>query len=241
MFIHAAIIHKELIIEKLFFSEVSMILLCKHIDWLPARVTSIAVRKSSNIWPTTITVCARRHAASNWLSNKIRCDVVIPVQYAKNQLPSLAILLHRPISNSVLVPETIVFIGQALALLLERLNVSILLSNLLLETSNFANSASLSQLGIRLAVLRSFASELLNFGFQAQRVKNHDIGPVEDEGEEECEAAKVHIALGIKLSSLDFHALTSSNGTVCEISISGQCNAIRSSFSYPAIPPAFFA
>jgi hypothetical protein len=35
---------------------------------------------------------------------------------------------------------------------------------------------------------------------------NHNVGAVEDQGEEKCETAKVHIALRVELSGLNFHA-----------------------------------
>ena len=105
-----------------------------------------------------------------------------------------------------LVAQISIFTTETLTLLLERLDVPILLRQLVLQLANLSGTTCLSKL------VRIFARSLgvtfvaLDFLFEAESVKDHDIGAVEDEGEEEGEAAKIHVALGIELAGLHFHA-----------------------------------
>lgn len=105
-------------------------------------------------------------------------------------------------------------------LLLESLDVLILLGKLLLETGDFTNITSLSELLGLLGVLVG-ALVLLDALLQAKDLEDHNVGSVEDEREEECEAAEVHITLGVKLPGLHLHALVPHNlstGGVEEVS-----------------------
>ena len=42
--------------------------------------------------------------------------------------------------------------------------------------------------------------------FETEGLKDEDVGAVEDQGQEEGEAAEVHVALGVEFAGLDFHA-----------------------------------
>lgn len=87
---------------------------------------------------------------------------------------------------------------QLLALLLERLEVLLLGGELLLEGSHLIRG-----LDGQVLVAVVGANALL----KADDVLDHHIGAVEDQREEEGEAAEVHVALGIKLAGLYFGAL----------------------------------
>ena len=123
----------------------------------------------------------------------------------KNPLP---ILLGRGIRVllAVLITQISIFAAEALTLLLERLNISILLRQLVLQLSNLSSTTCLSKLVGVLAGSLGVTFITLDFLFQTERVQDHHIGAIEDEGEEEGEAAKVHVALGVEFAGLHFHA-----------------------------------
>lgn len=114
-----------------------------------------------------------------------------------------------------LVAELVVALVEALALLLEGLEVEVLLGQLLLERSN---------------LVRALAGEVLvavvgaDLVLEADDVLNHDIGAVEDQGQEQGEAAEVHVALGVELAGLDFGALMAEDDAVL-VSVSFACHA----------------
>lgn len=104
----------------------------------------------------------------------------------------------------VLVAEVVVALVQLLALLLEGLEIQVLLGELLLEGGDLIRG-----LDGRVLVAVVGADALL----EADNVLDHDIGAVENQGEEEGEAAEVHVALGVKLAGLDFGALVAEDDT----------------------------
>lgn len=128
---------------------------------------------------------------------------------------NLSVLLRGGVGRRDLVSETVVFGGETLALLLKSFDVTVLGSELLLEAGNLANvtgvveTASALALGNRRVALHG--SVLL---LEAKDIKDHGVGAVEDEREEEGEAAKVHVALGVELAGLDFHAFAAGDGAV---------------------------
>ncbi len=107
---------------------------------------------------------------------------------------------------AVLVPQIIIFAAEALTLLLERLNVSVLLRQLVLQLSNLSSAACLSKFVRLLARSLGVTFVALDFLFETEGVEDHHVGAVEDEREEEGEAAKVHVALGVEFAGLHFHA-----------------------------------
>ena len=120
----------------------------------------------------------------------------------------LSVLLGRRIRIllAVLISQISIFTLEALTLLLERLNVPILLCQLVLQLANFSGTTCLSKLVRILARSLRVTLVALDLLFETESVEDHDIGAVEDEGEEEGEAAEIHVALGVELAGLHFHA-----------------------------------
>lgn len=112
------------------------------------------------------------------------------------------------LSSSVLVAELAVGLVELLGLLLEVLEILVLLLELLLESSKLAGLAGDSQFLALLGVLGG-ALVGLKLVLQAHDFKDHDVGAVENQGKEQCEAAEVHVALRVKLAGLDFESLGS--------------------------------
>lgn len=117
-----------------------------------------------------------------------------------------------------LIAQATILITQALTLLLQNLNILIALAELLLQRGDFAQLTRLAELLVRLIVGGLLAAQGLDFGFQTQRVEDERVGAVQDEGEEEGEAAEVHVALGVELAGLDFHAFGAGDGAVDNVS-----------------------
>lgn len=119
---------------------------------------------------------------------------------------SLLVFLGSRIRLADAVAHVAILALETLGLLLEGVEVSILLSELVLQFSDFAGPARLGQaLGLFAAGL-GVAFVALDFLLEAEGVRDHDVGAVQDEGEEEREAAEVHVALGVEFAGLDFHA-----------------------------------
>lgn len=124
---------------------------------------------------------------------------------------NLSVLLGSAVRvASNLVTKTVVLGRETLSLLLESLNVTVLGSKLLLQAADLANALGLVELG----VLRSVgALQLSVLKLETEDVKDHTVGAVEDQREEEGEATEVHVALGVELASLDLHAFDTANGS----------------------------
>lgn len=120
---------------------------------------------------------------------------------------SLFVLLGSVVGRADLVSETVVLVGETLSLLLECLNVLVLLLELRLQLRNLAKIAGLAELVRGLVARGGVTLESLVLLLKTQDVKDHDVGAVENERQEEGEAAKVHVALRVELASLYFHAL----------------------------------
>lgn len=117
-------------------------------------------------------------------------------------LLTLTILL----GDGVLFAKFIVALVELRALLLESLKVQILELKLLLESGNL-----LAILDILVAVALVVADLIL----KVQHLDDHDVGAVQDKGEEEGETAQIHVALRVELASLNFEALVAHDaGTV---------------------------
>lgn len=112
-----------------------------------------------------------------------------------------------------LVTETVVLGREALGLLLEGLNVTVLSSKLLLQTADLADALGLVELGVLGSV---GALQLSVLKLETEDVKDHAVGTVEDQREEEGEATEVHVALRVELASLDLHAFDTANGSSTE-------------------------
>jgi len=117
-------------------------------------------------------------------------------------LAALAVLL----GGLVLVTELVVALVELLALLLQGLEVLVLLGELLLEGSKLTRLSGdgelLTLLGVLVGTLVGLDAVL-----KTHDLHDHDVGAVQDEGEEEGETAEVHVALGVELASLDFETL----------------------------------
>lgn len=115
------------------------------------------------------------------------------------------------LGSLVLVAELIVALVQLLALLLEVLQVLVLLGQLLAEASNLTGLARGAELlALLLAAAVAFVgSEAI---FEAHDVEDQEEGSVEDEGQEQCEAAEVHVALRVEFADLDFEAFVAHDG-----------------------------
>ena len=103
---------------------------------------------------------------------------------------------------------------ETLALLLEVLDVAVALPDSLLELGHLTEFASGAETRLALLALGVAASETLVLLLKAQDFEDHGVGAVEDQGEEEGEAAEVHVALGVELAGLDLHTLGTGDGTV---------------------------
>lgn len=123
----------------------------------------------------------------------------------------LSVLLGDAVGGARdLVTKTVVLGGETLSLLLESLNVTVLGSELLLQTANLANAAGL----VELSVLGSIGTlQLSVLKLETENIEDHTVGAVEDQREEEGEAAEVHVALRVELASLDLHAFDTANGS----------------------------
>lgn len=110
------------------------------------------------------------------------------------------------------VAQAVVFAGKSLTLLLQGLNVKVFGLNLLPKACNLSDITSLSEAGRVLAARLFVALKVLDAVLKAKDLKDHGIGTVEDERQEESEAAKVHVSLRVELASLDFHAICAKSG-----------------------------
>jgi len=127
---------------------------------------------------------------------------------------TLPVLLGDAVLGADLVTEPVVLVAKTLALLLERLKLAVLLPQSLLELGNLTELTSIAETGLALLALRVAGSKTLVLLLKTQDFEDHGVGAVEDEGEEESEAAKVHVALGVELAGLDLHAFAAGNGAV---------------------------
>lgn len=117
---------------------------------------------------------------------------------------------------------------QTLALLLEGLEVQVLLGELLLESNDLVRRLDG---GVLVAV------EGANALLEADNVLDHHIGAVEDQREEQGEAAEVHVALGVKLAGLDLGALVAEDDAVGrnQVSFGGGLLGLRATYVPPPL------
>lgn len=111
----------------------------------------------------------------------------------------IGVLLRKLIAQVVVLP------AQPLALLLHSLQLPVLLRQLILQAGNFTESTSLGKLVGFLALCLWIVLVALDSFLETESVQYHDIGAVQDEGEEQGKAAEVHVALGVEFAGLDFH------------------------------------
>lgn len=105
-----------------------------------------------------------------------------------------------------MVAHVVVLPAQAFTLLLHCLQLTILLGQPILQLANLTRLAGLRELLRFLTLGLWVALVALDLVFEPERVEDHDVGAVEDEGEEEGEAAEVHVALRVEFAGLDLHA-----------------------------------
>lgn len=117
------------------------------------------------------------------------------------------------LGSSVLLGQVVILLLEALRLLLEGGNIAVLGLKLAAQSSDLTSLTGLSELGALLGVAVG-TLVLLDLLLQTEDVEDHDVGAVEDEGEEQGEAAKVHVALRVELACLDFEALVAHDGAI---------------------------
>lgn len=126
-------------------------------------------------------------------------------QYTRRQLCGAS---QEPIPHLLLggdlVAHAVVLLLHLLDLLLQVLHVTVLGSELVLELANLTGATDILERRALLACLSLVVLELL---LEAEGVENHNVGAVEDEGEEQGKSAQVHVALRVELAGLDLHAL----------------------------------
>lgn len=145
------------------------------------------------------------------------------------QVLLVTLLVQVALLSGNLVSQAVVLAGQTLALLLESLNVTVLGLDDLLETADLADGASLSDAGGVLATGLLIAVEKTNAVLETEDLKDHGVGAVENEREEESESTKVHVALRVELTGLDLHAVgTKVGGARLIISCSPRFNWLHS-------------
>ena len=133
-------------------------------------------------------------------------------QYTRRQLCGAS---QEPIPHLLLggdlVAHAVVLLLHLLDLLLQVLHVTVLGSELVLELANLTGATDILERRALLACLSLVVLELL---LEAEGVENHNVGAVEDEGEEQGKSAQVHVALRVELAGLDLHAFAAGNGAV---------------------------
>lgn len=97
-------------------------------------------------------------------------------------------------------------------LLLEGLDILVAELDLALEARDLAGVTGHGEL-LRLLGVLVGTLELLELLLETEDLEDHDVGTVEDQGEEESETAEVHVALGVELASLDLETLVTHNGS----------------------------
>lgn len=120
------------------------------------------------------------------------------------------------LGGSVLLGQLVVLLLEALRLLLEGGDIAVLLIELAAEGADLASLAGLGQLGALLGVAVG-ALILLELLLKAKDIEDHHVRAVEDEREEQGEAAEVHVALRVELARLDFEALMAHDGAVLSL------------------------
>jgi hypothetical protein len=127
-------------------------------------------------------------------------------QYTRRQLrvASQESILHLLLGGD-LVAHAVVLLLHLLDLLLQILHVTVLGSELVLELANLTGATDiLKRRALLGACLSLVVLELL---LETEGVENHNVGAVEDEGEEQGKSAQVHVALRVELAGLNLHAL----------------------------------
>lgn len=112
-----------------------------------------------------------------------------------------------------------IFPAQALTLLLHGFKLPILLCQLVLKRSNLPSTTSLLQFLCILALGLGVTFVALDFLFETEGVEDHAVCAIEDEGKEEGETAEVHVALGIELARLHFHAFGAGHCRTISVSV----------------------
>lgn len=129
----------------------------------------------------------------------------------------LPVLLRDAVGGADLVAKSVVLVGETLALLLQSLELAVLLPQCLLELRNLAELAGLAKTRLALLALGVTTSKALVLLLETEDFEDHGVGAVEDERQEECEAAKVHVALRVELAGLDLHTLAAGDGAVIRL------------------------
>lgn len=123
----------------------------------------------------------------------------------------LPILLGGAVGAGDLVTHAVVLAGQTLGLLLKVRNIAVLGLKLLLQAANLASVTSPAEGSRVLLVAGGLAAERLDLLLEAQDIEDHDVGAVENQRQEQGEAAEIHVALRVEFAGLHLHALRTAN------------------------------
>ena len=104
-----------------------------------------------------------------------------------------------------LIPKIVILTTQSLTLLLERLQVPILLGQLILQLGDLTETTGLVELLRLLALGFGVTFVALDLLLKLERLEYHGVGAVEDQRKEQGEAAEVHVALGVEFTGLYLH------------------------------------
>lgn len=128
-------------------------------------------------------------------------------------MDNLSVFLGSLVGLGELVTQVVVLSLQTFSLFLKILDIAVLGFEFLLKTTNLTNAACFGDTcGILTAgLLVTF--EKLDAVLKTENFDNHDVGTIEDQGEKQGEAAKVHVSLRVELAGLDFHPLSSEGGS----------------------------
>lgn len=120
------------------------------------------------------------------------------------------------LGTAVLLSKLVILAVERGGLLLEGLDVLVTELDLALEAGDLTGVTGHGELRGLLGVLVG-TLELLELLLETEDLENHDVGAVEDQGEEESETAEVHVALGVKLASLDLETLVTHDGSTVDL------------------------
>ena len=143
-------------------------------------------------------------------SDELLSEIESPKQ--RNSLQRLLLVLVA-LGGGYLIAKLVVLSSQALALLLEGLDIAVLSLELLLQSANLANGAGLGETGGVLAASLLVTLEELDAVLKTEDLEDHGVGAVENQREEQGEATQVHVALGVELAGLNLHAVSAEVGS----------------------------
>jgi hypothetical protein len=135
------------------------------------------------------------------MQHRQRLDMTCPMEVIGDHLLAADLVAHAVVLGL-----------HALDLLLQVLHVAVFAGELLLERTDLASTTHILE-GL-CTLYAGVALDGLDFLLEAENIENHDVGAVEDEGQEQGEAAEVHVALRVELAGLNLHAFDTTEAGV---------------------------